>query len=63
MENAELQIEIALLAAIVAKDALEFIEPVQNELLLKLRFKQLVDGINKLRESVHKAATEMVESQ
>lgn len=63
MKDTRLQIEIALLAGQVAKYALEFTDPVQDGLLLKLRFKQLVNGVNKLRESVLKATTDKVESQ
>lgn len=64
MIDGKLHIEIALRAGQVAKSALEFTDSTQTALLLKLRFKQLVDGINGLREAVQKAAAaEAEESQ
>lgn len=53
-----MQIEIALRAGQVAKHALEFTDTTSTPLLLKLRYKQLAEEMNGLREAVAKAAAE-----
>lgn len=56
--DAKLHIEIAIRAGQVAKSALEFTDSTQSGLLLKLRFKQLVEDMNGLREAVQRAAAQ-----
>ena len=64
MIDGKLHIEIALRAGQVAKYALKFTDSTQTAFLLRLRFKQLADEINGLREAVQKAAAaESEESQ
>jgi len=56
MIDTKLHIEIALRAGRVARAALEFSDDTQSALLLRLRYKQVVDELNGLREVVAKAA-------
>lgn len=55
MIDTKLHIEIALRGGRVAKCALEFAEDTQTAALLILRYKQLVEELNLLREAVNKA--------
>ena len=56
--DSRLNIEIALKASMVAKSALEFVDGVSSSILLRLKFKGLVERVSDLQASVRQAAAE-----
>jgi len=52
MTHAATRIELALRAAKIAKSALEFVSDTDDDLLLKVRFKQVVDDGEELRTAI-----------
>ena len=52
MTHTATQIELALRGAKIAKSALEFVSGTDDDLLLKLRFKQVVDDVEELRTAI-----------
>jgi hypothetical protein len=43
---------VALTAAVVAREALDFINPSSTATLLKLKYKALMESVNRLREQL-----------
>ena len=46
------EVKRALLAAMVAKSALDFCNSTASSTVLKLQFKQLIDDVEKLRQQI-----------